>query len=89
MRHLALRILSLLPLFAACTVAAAVAAAPLVRWQDPAEGAFSVYLPSGWQVTGGTVRTTKIEPHYVIRAKAALRCSWTIRASLSIKCRAP
>ena len=70
MRHLALRILSLLPLFAACTVAAAVAAAPLVRWQDPAEGAFSVYLPSGWQVTGGTVRTTKIEPHYVIRAKS-------------------
>jgi len=69
MRHLALRILSLLPLFAACTVAAAVAAAPLVRWQDRPKARFpSICLAlAGY---GGTVRTTKIEPHYVIRAKS-------------------
>jgi hypothetical protein len=41
-----------------------------VNWQDPAEGAFSVSLPQGWQISGGTVRTTRIEPHYVIH----LRC---------------
>jgi hypothetical protein len=40
------------------------------RWEDPAEGAFSAFLPSGWQTSGGTVRTTRIEPHYVIRTKS-------------------
>jgi hypothetical protein len=40
----------------------------LIPWQDPAEGAFSVSLPRNWQISGGTVRTTRIEPHYVIRA---------------------
>ncbi len=39
-----------------------------VAWQDPAEGAFSVNVPKGWKVRGGTVRTTAIEPHYVVRA---------------------
>jgi hypothetical protein len=39
-------------------------------WQDPAEGAFSVSLPVGWQITGGTVRTTRIEAHYVVRAQS-------------------
>jgi hypothetical protein len=41
-----------------------------VQWQDPAEGAFSVSLPRGWQLSGGTVRTTRIEPHYVVRAQS-------------------
>ena len=40
------------------------------RWQDPQEGAFSASLPRGWQVTGGTVRTTRVEPHYVIHAQS-------------------
>jgi hypothetical protein len=40
------------------------------QWQDPAEGAFSVSLPRGWQLSGGTVRTTRIEPHYVVRAQS-------------------
>jgi len=39
-------------------------------WQDPAEGAFSVALPVGWQISGGTVRTTRIEAHYVVHATA-------------------
>lgn len=39
-------------------------------WQDPAEGAFSVSLPVGWQISGGTVRTTRIEAHYVVRAQS-------------------
>lgn len=41
-----------------------------VLWQDPHEGAFSVRLPAGWQITGGTMRKTRIEPHYVIRAQS-------------------
>ncbi len=39
-------------------------------WNDPAESAFSVSLPRGWQVTGGTQRTTRIEPHYVVHAQS-------------------
>jgi len=39
-------------------------------WQDPAEGAFTVSLPRGWRISGGTQRTTRIEPHYVIRAQS-------------------
>jgi hypothetical protein len=39
-------------------------------WQDPVEGAFSVSLPMGWRISGGTVRTTRIEAHYVVRAQA-------------------
>lgn len=41
-----------------------------VSWQDPAENAFSVNVPQGWTVRGGTVRTTPVEPHYVVRAYA-------------------
>ena len=41
-----------------------------VSWQDPAEGAFSVLLPEGWPVRGGTVRTSRIEAHYVVRAQS-------------------
>lgn len=39
-------------------------------WQDPAEGAFTVSLPPGWRISGGTQRTSQIEPHYVIRAQS-------------------
>jgi hypothetical protein len=41
-----------------------------VPWQDPHEGAFSASVPVGWQISGGTVRATRIEPHYVIRAQS-------------------
>jgi hypothetical protein len=51
-------------------VATAGKASHYARWEDPAEGAFSAFLPSGWQTSGGTVRTTRIEPHYVIRTKS-------------------
>jgi hypothetical protein len=50
--------------------AAAIPAMQFQQWQDPAEGAFSVSLPAGWQVSGGTVRTTRIEAHYVVRAQS-------------------
>jgi len=39
-------------------------------WQDPREGAFSVQLPVGWQISGGTQRKTRIEPHYLVRAQS-------------------
>lgn len=39
-------------------------------WQDPREGAFSVQLPVGWQISGGTGRKTRIEPHYLVRAQS-------------------
>ncbi len=41
-----------------------------VPWRDPAENAFDVNVPQGWTVRGGTVRTTPVEPHYVVRAYA-------------------
>ena len=39
-------------------------------WQDPIEGAFAVSLPRGWQVSIGTRRTTRLDAHYVVRAKS-------------------
>lgn len=39
-------------------------------WQDPAEGAFSVSLPMGWRISGGTVRASKIDAHYLVRAQS-------------------
>ncbi|HUA85603.1 MAG TPA: hypothetical protein VMB85_17195 [Bryobacteraceae bacterium] len=39
-------------------------------WQDPKEGAFVVSLPRGWRISLGTQRTTRLEPHYVIRAQS-------------------
>ncbi len=41
-----------------------------VTWQDPAEGAFSVSLPTGWRISGGTVRSTRVEAHYLVRAQS-------------------
>jgi hypothetical protein len=40
------------------------------QWRDPAEGAFTVSLPRGWQTSIGTQRTTRLEPHYVVRANS-------------------
>ncbi|MGC1462497.1 MAG: hypothetical protein WA802_09875 [Terracidiphilus sp.] len=39
-------------------------------WQDPSEGAFSVSLPMEWRISGGTVRSTKVEAHYLVRAQS-------------------
>jgi hypothetical protein len=39
-------------------------------WQDPKQGAFSVSLPMGWRISGGAVRTTQVEVHYVVRAQS-------------------
>ncbi len=41
------------------------------QYTDSAENAFSVLLPQGWQANVATQRTTRIEPHYVIRAQSA------------------
>jgi hypothetical protein len=37
-------------------------------WQDPREGAFTLSVPQGWQVSGGIVRHSAIDPHPVVRA---------------------
>ena len=39
-------------------------------WTDPAEGAFTVSLPTGWPVSGGTARNSLIDVHYVVRAQS-------------------
>jgi hypothetical protein len=39
-------------------------------WQDPAEGAFSVSVPAGWQTSGGTVRSRPLEAHYVVHVQS-------------------
>lgn len=40
------------------------------NWQDPAEGAYSLLVPTGWGINGGTQRNSKIEAHYVVRAQS-------------------
>ncbi|HKD83594.1 MAG TPA: hypothetical protein VKB58_02510 [Terriglobales bacterium] len=37
-------------------------------WNDPNEGGFRVNVPRGWQVSGGTTRTSDLDPHQVLRA---------------------
>jgi hypothetical protein len=44
--------------------------ATYLTWQDPAEHAFSVSLPSAWRLSGGTQRNTRIDVHYVVRAQS-------------------
>lgn len=41
-----------------------------VPWLDPAEKAFSVSLPQGWQISGGTVRAARTETHLIVRAQS-------------------
>ncbi|HUI81727.1 MAG TPA: hypothetical protein VLY24_27580 [Bryobacteraceae bacterium] len=57
-------------LFVTALTALAQPAGSSQLWQDPREGAFSVQLPAGWLVSGGTVRKTRIEPHYIVRAQS-------------------
>jgi hypothetical protein len=42
-----------------------------VKWTDPIEGAFTIDVPAGWQVTGGTLRPTPADSRCVIQARAA------------------
>jgi hypothetical protein len=54
-------------------IAVAAFAAPpsaYLTWQDPAEHAFTVSLPSAWRLSGGTQRNTRIDVHYVVRAQS-------------------
>ena len=37
-------------------------------WRDPREGAFTLNVPQGWQISGGTVRNSALDPRQVVRA---------------------
>jgi hypothetical protein len=37
-------------------------------WRDPREGAFSLNVPQGWQITGGAMRKASIDVRHVVRA---------------------
>jgi hypothetical protein len=37
-------------------------------WRDPNEGAFTLNVPQGWQVSGGTVRNSAMDPRHTLRA---------------------
>lgn len=37
-------------------------------WRDPRESAFTLNVPQGWQVSGGTVRDSAIDPRHILRA---------------------
>ena len=37
-------------------------------WHDPKEGAFTLNVPQGWQVSGGTFRDSAIDPRHTLRA---------------------
>ena len=55
---------------AATTTGSYGASSPITftSWRDPREGAFALTVPQGWQVSGGIVRTSAIDPHPVVRA---------------------
>jgi hypothetical protein len=38
------------------------------QWRDPREGGFTLNVPQGWQISGGTVRNSAIDPRQVVRA---------------------
>ncbi len=37
-------------------------------WRDPNESAFTLNVPEGWRVSGGTVRDSAIDPRHTLRA---------------------
>ncbi len=39
-----------------------------VPWRDPREGAFTMNIPRGWKVAGGTARTSAMDPHPFVLA---------------------
>jgi hypothetical protein len=54
------------------TYAAGAPAMPrLVRWVDPTEHAFSVNVPAGWRISGGTHRNSPIDARNYVRAESA------------------
>jgi hypothetical protein len=38
------------------------------QWRDPREGAFTINVPQGWNVQGGLVRSSTVDPHAVVFA---------------------
>ncbi len=50
--------------------AARAPAAAIPSFRIRAEGAFSVSVPSGWQTSGGTVRSRPLEAHYVVHVQS-------------------
>src|SRR6201987_4675171 len=40
----------------------------LPSWRDPREGAFTLSVPQGWQVSGGAMRRSAVDITHVIRA---------------------
>jgi hypothetical protein len=42
-----------------------------VKWTDPVEGAFTLDVPAGWQVTGGTRRPLPNDQRFIVEARAA------------------
>jgi len=39
-----------------------------VPWRDPREGAFTMNVPQGWKIAGGTARTSAMDPHPFVLA---------------------
>src|ERR1700751_3773939 len=37
-------------------------------WRDPREGAFTLSVPQGWQISGGAMRRSAVDITHVIRA---------------------
>jgi hypothetical protein len=42
----------------------------MVRWSDPSEHAFTVNVPSGWRITGGTHRNSPIDARNYVSAES-------------------
>ncbi len=43
---------------------------PLAVWREPGEGAFTLRVPRGWQVTGGVRRNSPIDIRLIVRAQS-------------------
>ncbi len=43
---------------------------PLAAWRDPGEGAFTLSVPRGWQVTGGVHRSSPIDVRLIVREQS-------------------
>ncbi|HZU30734.1 MAG TPA: hypothetical protein VFB79_06435 [Candidatus Angelobacter sp.] len=52
----------------AATTPASGAILMFAPWHDPKEDAFTLNVPQGWQVSGGTVRDSAMDPRHVVRA---------------------
>jgi hypothetical protein len=62
--------LTIVALTVALVGSSVVAAVPWTTFSDPAEGAFSIDVPDGWQVTGGLNRVAAVDLRPAVRAVA-------------------